>query len=455
MKILDIMNRPWAITSSKLEMICDVYARHEAGEKFDVEGLKAAAAGSSSGDDAGYTVQNGVAIIPIEGILSKRMNMLTYFSGGTSTEILQQTVNEAAADPAVHSIILSIDSPGGEVDGVQVAGQAISRAAETKPVIAFVDGMADSGAYWLAAQADAIYIASDTTEVGSIGVVFSHVDRSKANEMSGRKVTHVTAGKYKRIASADSPLSVEGQQSIQGQVDYLYSVFVDAVASGRGMDVDDVTATEAQVYFGQQAIQAGLADGVSSIDALVAQLNSPNPPKKGAISMAFKVFETESDYKAVLDAEFQRGQAAATPTAPSIEQIKTDARAEGATAERERIKAVESTPLAAAHPTVIAAMKYDGKSTASEAAVAILAAEEKVRGDKAAALAADAGTGVAASAGDPKTEAAQQQAAAASAEATEDPKALAVKIEAHKTAAEKDGRKLSFAQAAAEVAAKK
>ncbi len=256
MRILDILNRPWAIMQSKLETIQDVYARHAAGEKIDVEGLKAAAAGFDDEDSSQYAVQNGVAIIPIEGVISKRMNLFSFFSGGTSTQMLQQMVSGRARRyrSSLHYPLRGL--PGGEVDGTQVAATAIREAATKKPVVALIDGLGASAAYWLASQADQIFITDDTTEVGSIGVVATHTDRSRANEMTGRKVTEVTAGKYKRIASSHAPLSVEGQQTIQDQVDYIYSIFVDAVAEGRGVSIDMVLSdmADGRIFIGKQAM---------------------------------------------------------------------------------------------------------------------------------------------------------------------------------------------------------
>jgi signal peptide peptidase SppA len=467
MRILDILNRPWAILQTKLETIQEIYARHAAGEKIDVEGLKLAAAGADDDEAGSYTVQNGVAVVPIDGVISKRMNLFTYFSGGTSTQVLQQMVADAMKDPAVHSIVLAVDSPGGEVDGTQVAANAIREAAKTKPVVALIDGLGASAAYWLASQASQVFITDDTTEVGSIGVVATHTDRSKANEMSGRKVTEVTAGKYKRIASSHAPLSVEGQQTIQDQVDHIYSIFVDAVASGRGVSVDTVLAdmADGRIFIGQQAIDAGLVDGISSLDAIITQLNldfvnqQQNPGAKrpanripGA-NMSFKVFATEAEYKAALDAEFERGKAAYSPSTADLQKIKNDATVAGATAERERIKSVESTPLASSHKDLISTLKFDGKSTSSDAAVAILAAEEKVRGNKVKELAEDAGSGVAASAADAAKEAEEKKNREAAAAGTkdEDPMVMSAKITNHIAEAAKAGRKVTYAQAAAEI----
>lgn len=468
MRILDILNRPWAILESKFETMQEIYARHAAGEKFDVEGLKAAMGDNGGSDDGAYSVQNGVAIIPIEGVISKRMNMFTFFSGGTSTQVLQQQIAAAENDPAVHSHVIFIDSPGGEVDGTQLAAAAI--AAAKKPVVALIDGLGASAAYWLASQADHIFISDATTWVGSIGVVTAHTDRSKANEMSGRKVTEITAGRYKRIASSHSPLSVEGQQTLQDQVDQVYSVFVDDVATGLGVSVETVLSdmADGRIFIGQQAIDAGLVEGISSLDEIITQLNAdfvnkqqnpaaaarlPKQKQKTGASM-FRTFATEADFSAVMTAEFERGKAAAAPTSAEIEKIKADSHIAGATAERERIHAVEATPLASAHQDLIQTMKFDGKSTGTDAAVAVLAAEQKVRGDKAKDLETDAnGVKVVASTADPKVEAekVKQEKSAATGADDQDPTKLAAAISAHIATAAKDGRKVSFAQASAEL----
>lgn len=469
MKILDILNRPWAILDTKFETMFDVYERHAAGEKFDVEGLKAAVGDKGGGDDSGYTVQNGVAIIPIDGVLSKKMNLLSYFSGGVSTQVLQQTIADATADVSVHSIVLSIDSPGGEVDGTQLAANAVAKAAQTKPVVAFIDGMCCSGAYWVASQAQQRFIADDTTWVGSIGVVMKHTDISKAQEMAGRKVTVKTAGKYKAVTSNEAPLSPDGHQTIDNQLGHVYSVFVNQVAQGLGVSTDTVLSdmADGNVFIGQQAIDAGLVDGISSLDAIVAQLNADfvnqqqnpgaratgKPVRPGATSM-FRTFATEADFNAVLAAEFQRGAASAVTPQAELDRVRAEGNAAGATAERERIQAVEAVGLAG-HSALINTLKFDGKTSGPEAAVAIIAAETKLRGDRGAALAADAPNPVAASAAAATADAAAVAAAAdaANQQVEVDPKLHAAKLSAHVAAAAKDGRKLTLSQAAAELEA--
>jgi signal peptide peptidase SppA len=275
MNVIDILNAPWAIIPDKLAEIQEIYRARVEGGEIDIATIEAQIGKPLDNKRKPYTVDCGTAIIPIEGVIGKKMNLFTQISGGTSSQILQQDFAAAIADPDVHSILLAIDSPGGTVDGTQAAADQIYAARGKKPIIALADGVAASAAYWIGSAADKVYTSGDTTAVGAIGVVARHVDYSQREKSAGIKVTEVTAGKYKRIASEHEPLSVEGRASIQEQVDHIYSVFVDSVARHRG--ADSQTAADrmgnGKLFLGKQALRAGLVDGVSTQAALIACLN--------------------------------------------------------------------------------------------------------------------------------------------------------------------------------------
>jgi len=97
----------------------------------------------------------------------------------------------------------------------------------------------------------------------------------------------VQSRKYKRIASEHAPLSEEGRASIQEQVDAIHRVLVDAVATNRGMAAQSVAGTEGKLFVGRDAIQAGLVDGIATLDQLIAdqskrQVSSPSVTAKVA-----------------------------------------------------------------------------------------------------------------------------------------------------------------------------
>lgn len=278
MKILDVITSPWAIIPDKYSEIQEIYFTHLRGEKIDLKGIEARIGRPLKNEPKVLDVENGVAVIPIEGVIAKRMSMFMDISGGTSIQNMERDFIQAMNDPSVNSIILNIDSPGGTVDGTQGFASMVYQARGKKLIVAYTDGMMASAAYWIGSAADQIYISGDTTQVGSIGVVAAHIDRSKAQEQIGIKTTEIVAGKYKRIASSYAPLTEEGKAYLQDQVDHFYSVFVDEVAKNRNVNSEKVAKemAEGKVFLGKQAVNAGLVDGVATLSELIDRMGPQN-----------------------------------------------------------------------------------------------------------------------------------------------------------------------------------
>lgn len=380
MGVIDILQAPWAIVPSKLTEIAAVYASHVRGEKLDFSAFESRIPMQSNAQTANYELVDGVAILPIQGVIAKRANLFMQICGGASTELIARDLRDAVADPAVHAIILHIDSPGGSVDGTQQLADAVLAAKQHKKVVAFADGMMASAAYWIGSAAESVYIADSTTQVGSIGVVATHQDVSGAEAAQGVKTTEIYAGQFKRIDSQFGPLSESGKASIQGKVDYLYELFVGAVATHRGVSTDQVLANMAdgRVFIGQQAIDAGLVDAEISLDGLIAQLSAssttlpfvkPKPQPKGKTAMNRDELQ------------------AAHPEL--VQSLLDEGRSEGASAERERILGIEATAMPG-HEALIAELKADGKTTPDQAAGRVLKAEKAKLQGSADALSNDA-----------------------------------------------------------------
>lgn len=389
MKLLDVLTAPWAIEPAKLLEISAIYATHLRGDKIDIGALEAKLGRPLANEPQGYQVQDGVAVLPLEGVIAKRANLFSQISGGVSTELVGRDFKAALADPAVHSIILAIDSPGGTVDGTISLADLVG--ASDKPVVALASGTMASAAYWIGSAAQAVYITDATTVVGSIGVVATHTDVSQAQATAGVKTTEIAAGKYKRIASSYEPLSKEGRQTIQDQVDYTYGLFVDAVARQRGVSADKVLAdmADGRIFIGQQAIDAGLVDGVSTLDALIGQLNQDRSSGNTAKRASAAIFQRAGVAQNPTPTEGADMPITRESLAADAPDVLAAVQAEGASAERARIQAIEAQAVPG-HEALIAALKFDGKSTAGDAAMAVLAAEKSQRSAQAAALAADA-----------------------------------------------------------------
>jgi len=409
MKLHDIATAPWAITPEMFSEVQSIYARHLRGEKIDLGALEARIGAPLPGATRGYDVtDSGVAIIPVDGVLAKRMTLLSQISGGTSMSILAGDIQQALDDPQVNTIIMNIDSPGGTVDGTQQLSDLIFNARGTKPIIALADGTMASAAYWIGSAADEVYAASQTTTVGSIGVVATHRDVSGAEAAQGVKTTEIAAGKYKRIASQYAPLTQDGRQSIQDAVDYTYSIFVNDVARNRDTTADAVLAdmADGRVFQGQQAVDAGLVDGIATLDQLISRAAAGDFAQYGEGADQSPTYLAQqagaSAGEATEPGSGGSPQTAQTPTQANEESTMDVSKlkaehpdvaatliAEGATAERERIQAVSAAAMPG-HEALIAKLAFDGKTTGGEAALQVIAAEKAKKGATLAALQADA-----------------------------------------------------------------
>jgi len=262
--ILDLVqDRAWAIHPAKLDEINAFVMARANGQVQDIEAAK-----GKSGNRAteAYEVVDGVAVIPVYGTLGKRMNMLMAFSGGTSTELIQRDIAMALDDPAVTSILLDIDSPGGTIDGTKELSDYILEAKLTKPIVAYANGMMASAAAWIGTSATEV-VAFDTAITGSIGVAVTHYDRSERDKQQGVTRTEIYAGKYKRIAPDSGPLTKEGKAYLQDMVDTYYSIFVEAMARNRNTTVDAVLEhmADGRLFIGRQALDVGLVDQVGNM----------------------------------------------------------------------------------------------------------------------------------------------------------------------------------------------
>ena len=220
----------------------------------------------------------GIAVLPIYGTLVRRTVGLEAASGLTSYQDIAAQIDTAIADPAVAAIVLDIDSPGGESGGVFDLADRVRVAAQVKPVWALANDMAYSAAYAIGSAASRFFVTR-TGGVGSIGVIAMHADQSVRDAQDGVRYTTVFAGARKNDLNPHEPISDEAHAFLKSEVDRIYGLFVDTVASHRGLSSEAVRATEAGVFFGNDAVAAGLADAVGNFDdvlnELVASLSPP------------------------------------------------------------------------------------------------------------------------------------------------------------------------------------
>lgn len=288
-----------------------------------------AAISSARAAEAPYQTRDGIAFVPVRGELVNRGSWLQAASGLTSYEGLASSLVAALGDPAVRGILLDMDSPGGEASGSIETAALVRDVADRKPVVAFVNGLGASAAYAIAAGASHV-VTTPSAQLGSIGVVMLHVDRTEAAAKAGLKPTLIHAGAYKVDNFSLHPLDDGARGRLQASVDAIYDLFVASVAEHRSLTQKAVRATEAGLFMGAGAVKAGLADEVGTLDDALAFF-SREPSRRGATGVNLMTETT------VLPA--------AAPVAPPP-AVSPPSPTEAASAERERVQAIISAPEA-------------------------------------------------------------------------------------------------------------
>jgi capsid assembly protease len=413
MRAIDaIVGQTWVIEPAWLEMIGAIAQR-----QFDAPVVAAMQGNAPRAADLGVAVVDGVAVIGIVGPIFPRANMMTENSGATSLANIQSQFRLALADPSVRSIVFNIDSPGGAVTGIADFAAEVKAARAIKPIVAVAGGNVASGAYWIASAASQLVVSS-TAVVGSIGVVVG-MTKQVAPDSQGRVAIEIVSSNApdKRTDPTDSA----GRAAIVAMLDAVEAEFLSAVAANRGVSIDTVKSDfgKGGVRIGAQAITAGMADRIGTIDSVLTGLAAAGPVTPGKPRAAAAALSEQARMNptsiAELTAAFPdlvaqiRNEALASASSTATAAAIAAARGEGATAERARILGIEAAALPG-HEALVATLKADGTISAGDAAIAIMAAENAKRGTVLAQLQAD-GKGGAPAAPAPQPPAAAQDVA--------------------------------------------
>lgn len=275
-----VLNRPLLITRDKASVILSVLGgRIGLSDSFDAsrfvgDSVERDANGRAVAGLPYRRTPEGVGILTITGSLVNRGAWIGANSGLTSYEGIKFQLQQAANDPKVESVILDLQSPGGEAIGAFETATAVRDLAAVKRTIAVVNGMAASAAYAIASGATEI-VTTETGVAGSIGVILVHADYSRFLANEGVKPTMIFAGAHKADGNPFEALGPEVQADLQGEVDALYEAFLKTVAKGRGQRLNVAAArrTEARTFIGEAAVAAGIADRLGTFESVVAELS--------------------------------------------------------------------------------------------------------------------------------------------------------------------------------------
>lgn len=264
------MDRFWCIEPEQGEAIASLLASVPAD-------INAASAGSGERKD--YGISGSTAVIDIRGSMTKGYSS---WSSGTSTVRVRQAVRAAVKDDDVTSILLVIDSPGGQVAGLHDLAEDVRKANAKKPVTAYVEDLCCSAALWVASQAGRI-VASPAAQIGSIGCYTVVDDTSVYWAARGVKCNLVSSGDLKGAGAEGVPVSIAYLAEVQAQIDDIADRFCDALASGRKMTKEAAQALcTGKVWTAAEARQLGLVDQLSDLDTLFSQMQRGGYPAKAA-----------------------------------------------------------------------------------------------------------------------------------------------------------------------------
>jgi ClpP class serine protease len=270
--------QPWNMIVEKHRSMGQILQQHVRGE-LQAEPMPRFRAAVEPGvvgpvDDDGtplvpqMEIIGNIAIIPVQGVLGRHLDFLDLWCGGCDYDHVCEMAELADANPFVAKILFNISSPGGSATGNPEAAARI--AALDKPTIAYGDEMIGSAAYWLASQCDAIFVAP-SMQIGSIGSYLAAIDTSREFEMQGWKLMLFRSGDLKGSQVDGHEWTQKEIDYFQQQVSYVGNMFKQGVLSNRPqIAAEDM---QGQGFFGAQAVDKGLADGVcDDICTLLAAL---------------------------------------------------------------------------------------------------------------------------------------------------------------------------------------
>ncbi len=369
-----LLNTPLMVQSSYLSTLIGslqgrglpVVSLNDGDIVLDSEQLSAMADSYSNprGTNMPYQVKGGVAYIPLSGSLVHKLGTLKPYSGMTGYDGIRANIDLALADPNVKAIALDTDSPGGEVSGCfALCDYIYANVRGKKPIWAFVNELACSACYAIAASCDRV-IVTETAIAGSVGVICAHTDMSKAIEDAGFKITLFYAGDKKADGNPYNPLSTELSAEIQDEMAELHQFFSNKVATWRGIDIQGVLGTQSATFRGKAIVDIGFADALMSADEFHQELIN-HAAKSGTKKLG--VFKMTEEEKAAAAAAAELAAKASADVATAVK------------AENERVLSILGCDEAKSRPKLANALASNPSMTLEQAkAMLAVAGEEKL-----------------------------------------------------------------------------
>jgi protease-4 len=239
-----------------------------------------------------------IALLELEGTLRERGSGGPFgFNRPSLLAHVREALDLAAEDDDVRALLLRIESPGGTVSASESLHHEIEQWQEEtgRPVVAFLQGIAASGGYYVALTADTI-IAQPSTVTGSIGVVMINLNVAGLLEKIGVRDQTFTSGPFKDAGSMLREMRPDERAQLQGVVDDLHARFLEVVAQGRPeLAPERISAlADGRVFTARQAQEAGLVDRIGYLEDAVESLEQ----RLGVEESRLVVYHRRGEYRA-------------------------------------------------------------------------------------------------------------------------------------------------------------
>jgi len=280
----EILNKPWLITPDKFETICGLIETRLTGGATMNEGEAERLAAVHAHPEVKTPSQ--VAVMPLWGTLFQHAGLMQKMSGGTSTAEFGRAFKAMMGNPDVGTIVLHVNSPGGQVWGTHELSDLIYNSrGQGKKIVAVADSQMASAALEIGTSADEVYVTTGG-ELGSMGVVQMHADTSAQDEKVGIKRTLIAVPERKIEGHPYGPLSEDAAKTTLELVEKTYEQFASRMARNMGVSIEYAKGN----YGGGGMLQADEAKSVGLVkeiapfddvmDEIISQAQSQNRAAK-------------------------------------------------------------------------------------------------------------------------------------------------------------------------------
>lgn len=254
-----------------------------------------------------------IAVIPMEGVIAFGAPGSL---GDSMVSDLKTAFRQAAEDPEVKAVVMSVDSPGGEVTASDVIYHEIQKLAQHKPVVYFMNSIGASGAYYASCGASWV-MCNDTTFTGSIGVIISTLNYKELFGKVGLASVVFKSGKFKDMLNGGRDMTPEESDYVQALVMQSYGRFVGIVAKARKLDENALRngVADGRILSGEDAFKEKLVDELGYVEDAYAKARELGNASGASVVEYQRSFSFENLFQIF-------GEAGAKKTEVSVDLLK-------------------------------------------------------------------------------------------------------------------------------------